>query len=191
MRLFAGAFQILIRHNLPVFLLMTGLYENINSLQNEKNLTFLFRAPKMYLKVLNTAGMADSYEKNLSLSSREALELAKATQGYSFAFQVVGYFMYEHKSDYKAALPEIRVYLDDYVYDKVWMELSSVEKSILVVMSEEGSQEVKTIKESLNIKPNEFSVYRDRLIKKGIADGSVRGKLSFSLPFFAEYVKEH
>lgn len=37
---FASAFQIMVRHDLPVFLLMTGLYENINAIQDEKNLTF-------------------------------------------------------------------------------------------------------------------------------------------------------
>ena len=53
MHVFASAFQILIRRNLPIFLLMTGLYENIEDLQNEKNLTFLYRAPKITLAPLN------------------------------------------------------------------------------------------------------------------------------------------
>ena len=44
MKVFAGSFQIFVRQDLPVFLLATGLYENIDELQNEKNLTFLFRA---------------------------------------------------------------------------------------------------------------------------------------------------
>lgn len=35
MRVFAASFQVFLRQNLPVFLLMTGLYENINELQNE------------------------------------------------------------------------------------------------------------------------------------------------------------
>lgn len=53
MKVFAGSFQIFVRQDLPVFLLATGLYENIDELQNEKNLTFLFRAPKIQLKPLN------------------------------------------------------------------------------------------------------------------------------------------
>ena len=50
MKVFAGSFQIFVRQDLPVFLLATGLYENIDELQNEKNLTFLYRAPKIQLK---------------------------------------------------------------------------------------------------------------------------------------------
>ena len=52
-RVFSMAFQILIRQELPLFLLMTGLYENIEDLQNEKNLTFLYRTPKIKLGPLN------------------------------------------------------------------------------------------------------------------------------------------
>ena len=36
MREFASAFQIFLRQDLPIYLLMTGLYENVNDLQNEK-----------------------------------------------------------------------------------------------------------------------------------------------------------
>ena len=39
-RLFASIFQILIRKDLPLYLLMTGLYDNLRALQNEKSLTF-------------------------------------------------------------------------------------------------------------------------------------------------------
>ena len=53
MRIFASAYQIFVRQNLPIYLLMTGLYENIDALQNEKNLTFLYRAPKLHMKPLN------------------------------------------------------------------------------------------------------------------------------------------
>ena len=49
MRAFAAAFQIFLRQDLPVYLLMTGLYENVSALQDEKSLTFLYRAPKIHL----------------------------------------------------------------------------------------------------------------------------------------------
>ena len=191
MKYFASAFQILIRKELPVFLLMTGLYENINKLQNEDNLTFLYRAPKIYLSPLNIFRIADIYEKQLEINKEKAKELARMTKGYSFAFQVFGFFTYVNNGDYEKALPDIRQYLDEYVYDKTWIELSEKEKTILICMADNKIVSVSVIKEKLNLKPNEFSVYRDRLLKKGILDGSTRGKLDFSLPFFDEYIKEH
>ncbi|MBR4759834.1 MAG: ATP-binding protein [Lachnospiraceae bacterium] len=191
MRYFAGEFQIMLRHDLPVYLLMTGLYENINKLQNEDNLTFLYRAPRIHLGALNVGRISDSYEKNLGLSKEDALALAKKSKGYSYAFQVIGYFSYIKNGDYEAALPDIRQYLSEFVYEKLWMEVSGREKEILTSMVTNHSNKISMLKEKLSMKPNEFSVYRDRLIKKGILDGSIRGLLSFTLPYFDEFVNEH
>ena len=41
------------------------------------------------------------------------------------------------------------------------------------------------------MKPNEFAPYRERLIRKGVVDGSTRGYLSLTLPMFDEYIKDH
>jgi len=181
----------MLRHDLPVFLIMTGLYENINRLQNEDNLTFLYRAPKIYLEALNIFRISDSYQKSLGLNSEQALELAKATKGYPFAYQVFGYFTYEKKGDYTAVTPDVRQYLDEYVYDKMWSELTEKEIRLLSAMSEQDLTDVSKIKEHLDMKPNEFSVYRDRLIKKGLLISKIRGKIEFALPFWGDYIREH
>ena len=191
MRTFAGAFQIFLRHDLPLFLLMTGLYENINSLQNEKNLTFLYRAPKIYLKPLNLSSMCDVYENTLTLSHEESLKLAKETKGYSFAFQVIGYFCFKYKGNYERAKREICQYLDDYVYDKIWLELPEKEKQIMITIAVDKINEVASIKDKTGFKSNEFSVYRDRLLKKGILESHSRGNLEIALPFLDTYIKEH
>ena len=51
-RVFAAAFQILIRQNLPLFLLMTGLYENIYKLQNEPSLNCLQKTGPLHMQLL-------------------------------------------------------------------------------------------------------------------------------------------
>ena len=48
-RVFFGSFQIFMMHDLPIFLIGTGEYEEINEIQNENSLTFLYRAPKIRL----------------------------------------------------------------------------------------------------------------------------------------------
>ena len=80
MRVFAAAFQILIRQKLPLYLLMTGLYENINKLQNEPSLTFLYRAPKLDLGPLNIGTIASNYHKILHLSEDDASSMATLTR---------------------------------------------------------------------------------------------------------------
>ncbi|MCR5272983.1 MAG: ATP-binding protein [Lachnospiraceae bacterium] len=188
MRSFAGAFQIFVRQELPVFLIMTGLFENINNIQNEKNLTFLYRAPKVELKPLNIRTIADNYKKAFSVDDTVALDMAKLTKGYSFAFQVLGYFTWKYDSDYEKALPDFRQYLEDYVYEKIWSEMSSADKKLAYGIANVPSGKASDIKKFLDIENNQYTPYRDRLIKRGLIDGSQYGYIRFTLPLFEDYV---
>ena len=76
LRAFCSAFQIFVREKLPVFLLMTGLYENIETLRNTPNLTFLYRATRVSMDPLSRFSIADSYQRMFSLSRESALEMA-------------------------------------------------------------------------------------------------------------------
>lgn len=69
-------FQILVRNDLPVFLLMTGLYDNIKNLQDEKTLTFLYRAPRINLEPLNLNLIALKYQEVFNLTEAEAKKMA-------------------------------------------------------------------------------------------------------------------
>ena len=99
MRIFSSIFQILLRKDLPVFLLMTGLFENIRALQDQKTLTFLYRAPRIALMPLNIGIMADRYQSIFQLERNQALQMAKETRGYSFAFQLLGYYTWQYPSE--------------------------------------------------------------------------------------------
>lgn len=63
-RIFASSFQIFLRRDYPIYLLMTGLYENLYDLQNDKSLTFLYRAPKLMLEPLNYTAVRKHYMEN-------------------------------------------------------------------------------------------------------------------------------
>lgn len=190
-REFAAAFQILIRQDLPVYLLMTGLYENINKLQNEDSLTFLYRAPRINLEALNMTSIASNYSKNLNLDHETAMDMALCTKGYSFAFQVLGYLTWENSGDYKAVLPEFRQYLDEFVYDKIWSELSARDKKILDAISRVDSGKIEEIRALMGIETNEFNPYRKRLINRGLINGSERGYVKLVLPMFREYIRDN
>jgi AAA+ ATPase superfamily predicted ATPase len=190
MRSFSASFQIFIRQNLPIFLLMTGLYENIDDLQNEKSLTFLYRAPKIHLTSLNLTAVASRYRSLFHLTKEDASEMARLTNGYPFAFQALGYLTWQKGGSYKDVLDSYRLYLEDFVYDKLWSELSEKDKLVAHAMAESANGSVKEIMHEIGLAPNEFSPYRKRLIRKGLADGSRRGYLSFTLPLFDEFVKD-
>ncbi len=189
MREFASVYQILIREDYPVCLLMTGLYDNINDLRNEKNLTFLYRAPEIRLRSLNMSTMASNYMKNLKVSEADAQKMAALTKGYSFAFQVLGYFTYRYEGRYELALTEYRQYLEEYVYEKIWSELSAEDKKLLKAISESESGKARDIKEALNWSSEKYAPYRDRLIKKMIIDGSEYGHLKLILPLMDAFIQ--
>ena len=188
MRVFASAFQIFVRRDFPIYLLMTGLYENIDALQNDKNLTFLHRAPKVYMGPLNMGSIVRNYQKTFALEHDQAREMAHMTRGYSFAFQALGYCTFENNGDYKKAESKYIEYLDEYVYNKIWSELSEKEKRIMDAVTRSGEGKVAEIRNRLSMKPNEFSPYRDRLIHRGLLNGDDRGRVKMTLPFFEDYV---
>jgi hypothetical protein len=60
---------------------------------------------------------------------------------------------------------------------------------VLRAMSESESRKVEAIRTKAGKTPGNFSVYRDRLIKKGIIISSEYGYLEFALLRFREFVK--
>ena len=191
MKVFAGAFQIFVRQELPVFLLGTGLYENIEELQNEKSLTFLYRAPKIQLKPLNNAAIINKYKTIFNISPEKAAQMAGLTKGYPFAFQVLGYLTWNNGGDYNGILGEYEQYLSEFVYDKVWSELSQKDRMVAKGIADVQSGKIKEIRDAIGMETNEFNPYRKRLIRKGIVSGEKRGYVYFTLPLFEEYVIEN
>ena len=119
------------------------------------------------------------------------MDMAYLTKGYSFAFQVLGYLTWENGGDYKSVLPEYRQYLDEFVYDKIWSELSQKDKSVLNAVSRVDSGKIEEIRNLLDMQTNEFNPYRKRLINRGLLDGKERGYVKLVLPMFAEYIRDN
>ena len=189
-RIFASSFQIFIRRDYPIYLLMTGLYENLYDLQNDKSLTFLYRAPKLMLEPLNYTAVRKHYMDIFGLDMETAEKMTVLTKGYPFAFQVLGYLYWENREkDIDDILPEYDQYLEEYVYGKIWSELSELDKKVLLEISVNQESRVLCIRERLQMKSELFAVYRERLKRKGVIDTREYGKIRLLLPRFAEFVK--
>ena len=191
MKVFVSAFQIFMRQDYPIFLLMTGLYENIYELQNDKSLTFLYRAPKIILEPLSLTAVCQHYMDIFRLDKESAGKMAALTRGYPFAFQVLGYLYWEHRDTktVQEILPEYDQYLEEYVYSKIWSEMSDKDKEIMQKLAESGDIKVKDLREQLEMSSEQFSVYRERLKRKGVIDTRKYGKISMALPRFEEFIQ--
>ena len=190
MRVFASAYQIFLREQLPVFLLMTGLFRELDRLKNAPGMTFLERAPRTMLLPLNSNAIAENYAANLSLKKDAALRFAAMSKGYSFAFQVLGYFLWENAKDHNRAITDAQEYLFEFAYQKIWSETSAKDKQVLHAIANVPSGEVLQIRKQLNYTSNQFNPYRDRLLKSGIVYSPGTGILLFALPFFDVFIKQ-
>ena len=72
-------------------------------------------------------------------------------------------------------------------YAKIWSELPKKEKEILYAVAKTKKGENSEVI-SQGIKQNELSVYRYRLLKRGIIKVPERGLISFVLPRFKEFI---
>ena len=183
-RAFASSFQIFLREDLPVFLLMTGLFKNVNNLKNAKGMTFLERAPRTVLGPLDQGLIAAKYKETLELPDHKAVQLAKKTCGYSFTFQTLGYFFFEYQESGEKAETAAKEYLYEFAYEKIWSELSKRDRETLKGIAETPSTRVQDIRETLGITPSQLTPYRDRLIKAGILFSDEYGQIEWALPFF-------
>lgn len=115
MQRFASAFQLFISNNRPLYFLATGLYDEIMSLQNVKN--------------LNQMAVANAYSSIFKLDQEQSIKMAKLTRGYPFAFQTLGYVCWEQGNCEigEDTLQEYDQLLADASYAKLWSELSELD----------------------------------------------------------------
>ena len=190
MKRFASEFQLFIRKNYPIYLLMTGLYENIYAIQNDPALTFLLRAPKICMEPLSIHQIAKQYKRVFDTDDDKSKKLAQITKGYAFAFQALGLLYYEYHDTLSLdeILSKLDDMLDDFVYKKIWEGLSEKDREIVRVL---GSEKMNSsdICKKLGINNTSFPRYRDRLLKKGILSIVSRGIVELALPRFAEVIE--
>ena len=196
MRLFASLYQRLIRHDFPVYLVMTGIAKELQSLQDEKSLTFLTRALKITIETLNMTRIRAKYQEVLNIDYELADEMAKFVKGYTYGFQVLGYIAWEWKNNKREftlenLTDEFDIQIAECCYDKIWIELSERDKDVVYHIAEEGIASVESVRNKLNMTSPSFSTYRMRLIKQGVVNSVRHGYLEICLPRFDEYVCRH
>lgn len=185
MKSFIYTYQQMIRDGYDIFFLMSGLYENISELENNKSLTFFLRVPKLILKPLNMTSIAYSYKKLLDLDDQKAAEYAKMTKGYAYGYQLLGSLLYKN-DDNNNVITEYDIKLNENAYSLIWETMTNKEKEILKAMTK--SEDIKELLSILNMGNGNFQTYRKRLIDKGICESNERGKISYALPRFNQFV---
>lgn len=204
---FASCYQIMIRQNLNVSLLMAGLPENVSEIQNDDVLTFLLRANRIVLNPLNIESIKNSYKHiftnaGFTIDDKTILFMTKQTLGFAYAFQLLGYHVWEEVVKKKLTIittDTVKNVLDTYkselnrnVYFKIYTDLSQKEKEFVQAMVKTNSQKVrsKSIGEIMHKGANYIAVYRAKLIDNQVIKANGYGYVSFLLPYFDKFVQQ-
>lgn len=191
MKIFASQFQIFVRQDYPIYLIMTGLHENINKIQNDPSLTFLLRTPKVITTPLSIIQIIEQYKEIFEIEEDEALKLANLTKGYAFAFQALGVSYWNNgKENFEKVLAEYDGLLDDFVYKKIWESLTGREREIVRAVTTD-EMKIADVCKTASINNTSFSRYKESLVDAGIIDNSKFGYISLALPRFYEIVRKY
>ena len=204
MRRFASIYQILIREDLPIALLMTGLPQQVSELQNNKVLTFLLRSASVSLSGLDMFSVKHSYEKTFAetgrtLDENTSMLMAKMTRGYAFAFQLLGYLVWNADSDtvtqetVNSVTGEYETQLFSKAYGKIYESLSPMDREIAHAMAEveteTGEIPMSYLREHTGKAASYLSNYRTRLMDAKIIDIASYGYVRWTLPYFGKFLK--
>ena len=192
MIMFASEYGRWLRANYPIYLVCTGLYENIQEVSNVKNLTFFRRATTIKTEPLNMVRMTEMYKKKLNIEIQEARDMAKVTKGYAYAFQKLGALYFKKKSteNLEDIIPELKSELFAYSYEKIWEEMTGADRFLVSVLVQEKEYKREEVLKLMGEQAGNYSVYRDRLLKRGILTAR-QAYISLALPFFTDYIKEY
>lgn len=191
---FASFYQLLVRENYLINLMMTGLPENISDLQNDKVLTFLLWRQRIALSALNLTEVKLSYAKvfansEIEVDDQTLNQLAKMTKGYSYTFQLLGYLIWnegrkEGKIDEKLieqVKADYLLQLDQNAYSKIFSSLSEQDQNFVFTMAKEDTDKVdiSKIREKMHKTSGYIAMYSKRLMDDQVITASGYGKVSF------------
>jgi hypothetical protein len=198
-----AVYQLLKRKFDKLSLIMAGFPSNISSLLNEKSVTFLRRAHRIYLGRISDSDIAISFRKTIESEGKkitdEALKLTvDAIEGFAYMMQLVGYYTWMNSDsqviDLSDAEEGIRYANSDFrtgVLESTYRELSDNDRKFLFAMLEDPKESVlKDIAARLNKSPGYVSTYKRRLLSDGIIEENPGKSFSIVIPSFREYLKE-
>ena len=190
---FANRFQMLVRHGINVFVIITGQYEDIYKIDRE-SIPLSLRAGKLFLNPLNLDKIKDVYKKTFAVNDDEAIRMARLTKGYPFGFQAWGalYWEYRDSHTFEEIVAKFDGILEDYVYNAVWSELSDSEKLVIKGIPDDDAK-ISIDELCANVQAPKEEVIKSvtRLTAKCICTEPEKGYVSLALPRMRAIIRAH
>ena len=126
--------------------------------------------------------------------------MVEAIGGFPFMMQLVGYRVWDQsprereisENDVERGIELARSDMEQRVLAPTYRELSEQDVQFLEAMLPDGGgvSFISNVAERMGVSSNYASKYRARLIEQGVIGGRGRGRISFDMPFFREYVEK-
>jgi hypothetical protein len=204
MRQLSTQVQHLIREGRPVALLMAGLPKAVQDLLSGDVTTFLRRASRAALGDVDVQEVAESFRRIVAAGGRSITDeltqrCARATGGYPFMIQLVGYHVWRQgrtgpitAGHVEEGVDAARARIGNLVHAPALADLSDVDRSFLVHMAaDDGPSRTSEVGARMGRDGNYANVYRARLIAAGMIRPAGQGLVDFEAPYMREYLRDH
>jgi Cdc6-like AAA superfamily ATPase len=204
MRTLATTYQNMLGEGYNISVVMAGLPSKISTVINDKILTFLYRAHRETLGLLDLSiverELKKIIEKNGKIISTEALHRATiASRGYPYLIQLVGYNMWENSDDnQEISLADVELSETQSTRDiinsvlmPVLNDMSKKDRVFLeaIANSDDKRVEISELEESLQKSASWVQQYKYRLIDSGVIASPSRGIVEIETPYLREYLR--
>lgn len=208
MRALAITVQQLISDDLDIAFVFAGLPSMIDNVINGKTLTFLRRAVPFELGAVGIEEVAVSIRETIEGSGLRVSEevtqaLAQASEGYPFLIQLVGYHAWQLASrredgiitneTAREGIAIARGRFDQTVIEPALQRVPQTGIAYLLAMAEDGDHSSKTseVAKRLDKTPQQASPIRATLLRDSLIEAPARGRVSFAIPYMADYLNAH
>lgn len=201
---FAQIYQDLVRSERNVGFVAAGLGAGVRSLLDSAKTTFLRRARRVEIGMVDIGSAAAAIQATVastskSISAEAAVAAAEISAGYPYLIQYVGAQAWANAGEAPEILPEDARRCRDSaitqmatnVHGPALRDLAAKKLEYLQVMlPDDGPSAIADIEQRLGASHGYQSVYRDRLIEDELIRPAARGTVEFALPYLREALEQ-
>lgn len=203
---FAAEYQHLVRSDFEVAFIGAGVQGEIRDLLTSRSATFLRRCAHVDIPMLTPDQTAQALQEPITQHGRTVSPavldyMVRASQGYPFLVQQIGDIAWRRNpdspdislEDAQFAYRRARRTIGGFIIEPSLSGLSPTDRSFLAAMaSDDGPSRIEDVRRRLgNVDSGYASMYRQRLLDAGAIRAAGHGKVTITLPYMREYLREH
>lgn len=207
-RLIATSVQHLIRERKNIAFVFAGLTTGVMDLMNGRALTFLRRAKAEDLAPIPIEDVASAMrssieESGLAISDGDLEKMARATRGYAFLVQLIGYNVWAQAAshcqlsveidddDVERGIREALREFNDTVLEVAVSNVPLKAMEYLFAMAcDDGVSSTAEVAKRIGVPATSLTSYRRMLVKRQVIEPTARGYVTFSIPYMREFLEE-